>query len=136
MMIIKLSLLLFSGGLTFEEVVRSCLLSHSSYVKLENDYVTIASVDHGDRLDQSKHIKGETIADAATHMVLVIYRNQLVHAFVPYSLLSMIVVRASKQQEVLSTGKYYVPTAFYCLLPRAQPAVMERVTTNTHLPLI
>jgi len=89
------------GGLTDEEVICSCLSSHQSYVNITADFVTIAPVDHGDRLEKASHIHDGTIADAATHMVLVIYRNQVVHAFVPYSLLSMIIVNASRSQSLL-----------------------------------
>ena len=92
--------------MTDEEVIRLCLSSHQNYVNLEADFVTIASVDHGDRLDRVSHMQGGTIADAATHMVLVIYRNQLVHAFVPYSLLSMIILKASKSQSTLTKGSH------------------------------
>lgn len=87
------------------EVIRSCIDSHRSFVNLVGDQVTIAQVDHGKRLNQAHHMKGQTIADAATHMVLAIYRNQLVHVFVPYSILSMIIINASKRSALLPLGK-------------------------------
>ena len=107
--------------MTDEEVVRSCLQVRQDFINLKDDYVTIAAVDHGDRLDQSKQLKGETIADAATHMVLVIYRNQMVHAFVPYSLFSMIVIKSSISQQKLCRGEnnyslvyFGVMLSFFC----------------------
>lgn len=88
--------------------MRSCLLSHQTYVNLDpqTSLVTICAVDHGSRLNKANHMAGQILSDAATHMVVVIYRNQLVHAFVPYSLLAMVVQSAARRTAALTIGSY------------------------------
>lgn len=85
-------------------MIKSCLLSHKSYVELIDDRVSIIRNDHSARLHKAGSMDAETMGDAATRMVLAIYRNQLVHVFVPYSLLAMIVMAAPQSRRALPIG--------------------------------
>jgi len=88
------------------KVIESTLSSHSSVVQITAGRVTIAQVDHGDRLKAAKHINKQTLADAASHMILVIYRNQMVHAFTAYSILSMLMVSRARHTQTITVGEY------------------------------